>query len=399
MNEVVRRYNPNHGVQRFDPNALLGDDSTYAFRYDGLGGFSLGKIVKNVGKAVGKAVKDTGHVAGNIVTSNIGKAVIGTGLALTGVGIPAAAAIGAATQAGGGLIKSGGGLKAAASGAVIGGVGGAAAGVAGKVIGASGVGSALQSGTRGIINKVTGGRLFNEPTPSPVSPVVVNPPPGLPTVADMPGPSVIGTMATPAAASVLRARAANINRSPAGSTMAAVGGVLTKATPAVAQIPGVSIFAGAQQAANNASRAAQVASNARATAQKARDQQKKLSNKARSLADRIKTLTAKADTLATAGDQVGAGKIADEIRKITEQMGTVQQAANTAADIGDRAGAAVVAATNAGIGAAATGSAGFGETLAGIASNPIAVIGLGVGAFLLLKPRGGGYESSRRGAF
>jgi hypothetical protein len=78
------------------------------------------------------------------------------------------------------------------------------------------------------------------------------------------------------------------------------------------------------------------------------------------------------DTLAQAGDQVGAGAIADEIRKITEQMGDgAASRDNTAATIGDRAGAAVVAATNAGIGAAATGSAGFGETLAGIASNPL----------------------------
>jgi hypothetical protein len=185
MNEIVRRYNPSNHVQRFDPNSLLGDDSTYMFQYDGLG-FSLGKIVKNIGKTVTKAVKDTGHVVGNVVTSKVGQAVIGTGLALTGVGIPAAAAIGAASQAGGGLIKSGGGLKAATKGALVGGVEGAAAGVAGKVIHSTDIGSAIQSKTRGAINKVTGGRLFNENAIASVARLVESA--ALPTIADLARP-------------------------------------------------------------------------------------------------------------------------------------------------------------------------------------------------------------------
>lgn len=102
-------------------------------QYPGFG-FSLKKVVKNVGKAVGKGVKDVGHAAGAAATSTIGKAVIGSALALTGVGIPAAAGLMAASQAGGNLIKKGGNLKRAAKGAAEGAVEGAAAGVAGKFL-------------------------------------------------------------------------------------------------------------------------------------------------------------------------------------------------------------------------------------------------------------------------
>lgn len=129
------------------PTALM---PSYAVRYGtpqahdpsefgGFAGFSLKKIVKNVGKAVGKAVKDTGHVAGKVITSKVGQAVIGTGLALTGVGIPLAAGIGAGAQAAGQLIKPGGNLGKAAKGAAVGGAEGLAAGVAGKALGKIGV--------------------------------------------------------------------------------------------------------------------------------------------------------------------------------------------------------------------------------------------------------------------
>lgn len=106
--------------------------------FDGFG-FSLGKVVKNIGKTVTKAVKDTGHVVGKVVTSKVGQAVIGTGLALTGVGIPAAAAIGAATQAGGQLIKPGGNLGKAAKGAAVGAAEGVAAGIIAKPLGKIGI--------------------------------------------------------------------------------------------------------------------------------------------------------------------------------------------------------------------------------------------------------------------
>lgn len=117
--------------------ALLGE-------YEGLG-FSLGSIVKNIGntikkaatdttKAVTKAVVQTGHVAGEVVTSTAGKAIIGAGLALTGVGIPAAAAFMATTQGVGTLIAPHGTIGGAAKGAAEGAVEGAVAGVAGKAL-------------------------------------------------------------------------------------------------------------------------------------------------------------------------------------------------------------------------------------------------------------------------
>jgi hypothetical protein len=101
--------------------------------FDGLG-FSLGKIVKNVGSAVKKAAVDTAHVTGKVVTSKAGKALIGGALALTGVGIPAAAAIGAATQGVGTLIRPGGNIGAAAKAGAVGAAGGVAASVVGKGI-------------------------------------------------------------------------------------------------------------------------------------------------------------------------------------------------------------------------------------------------------------------------
>ncbi len=110
----------------------LGDD-------EGLGGFSLKGIVKGVSKAVKtvaspvqKAAAAVGHTAGNIVTSKVGQAVLGTALAATGVGIPAAAAIMGGTKAVGNLIKPGGNLKHAATGALQGAATGVVAGAAGQ---------------------------------------------------------------------------------------------------------------------------------------------------------------------------------------------------------------------------------------------------------------------------
>jgi hypothetical protein len=111
------------------PQYALGDSE------DDLGqlGFSLGKTVKNIGNTVKKAVVDTGHVAGKVVTSKVGQAVIGTALAATGVGIPAAAAIMGGSKAIGNLIKPGGNLKSAATGAYQGALTGAAFSVGGSV--------------------------------------------------------------------------------------------------------------------------------------------------------------------------------------------------------------------------------------------------------------------------
>lgn len=130
----------NMQARSYHPMAFQRANPVYAFarrggpQYDGFGGFSLKKIVKNVGKAVGKAVKDTGHAVGKAATSTVGKAVIGGALALTGVGLPAAAGIMSATQAGGQLIKPGGNLGKAAKGAAEGAVEGAAANVVGRVL-------------------------------------------------------------------------------------------------------------------------------------------------------------------------------------------------------------------------------------------------------------------------
>lgn len=136
--------------------------------FDGLG-FSLGKVVKNVGSTVKKAVKDTGkavgkaavqtaHVTGSVVTSKVGKIAIGSALALTGVGIPAAAAIGAATQGVGTLIKPGGGGKAAVKAAAVGAVGGAGAAVVGK--GIQKYAPNVTTASRKAFNKATPGDTF-----------------------------------------------------------------------------------------------------------------------------------------------------------------------------------------------------------------------------------------------
>lgn len=149
-----------------DPVTLEGYEIDYN---DGLG-FSLGKIVSNIGKTVAKAAKDTvkattkavvdtGHVAGAVVTSTAGKAILGGALALTGVGLPAAAGIMAATQAGGQLTKKGGNLGKAARGAVEGAAEGTVAGLAGKV---------LKNNAGGLVDTVRG-KLgmgsFREPAP------------------------------------------------------------------------------------------------------------------------------------------------------------------------------------------------------------------------------------------
>jgi hypothetical protein len=96
-------------------------------------GFSLGKIVKNIGNTVKKAVVDTGHAVGKVATSTVGQAVVGGALALTGVGLPAAAGIMAATKGVGNLIKPGGNLKGAVTGAAQGAVEGAVASEAGSL--------------------------------------------------------------------------------------------------------------------------------------------------------------------------------------------------------------------------------------------------------------------------
>lgn len=123
---IVRRLVlvPSHGSSARTPLIAVDIDTLQGYEvdeFDGLG-FSLGSIVKNIGNAVTKAVSDTknavvkaavdtGHVAGTVATSGVGKAVIGGALALTGVGIPAAIAIGAATQGIGTLIKPGGNIE------------------------------------------------------------------------------------------------------------------------------------------------------------------------------------------------------------------------------------------------------------------------------------------------
>lgn len=131
------------------------------FSDDDLAGLSLkgiGKALTNVKNTVVKAVKDTGHVAGTAVTSKIGQAVIGTGLALTGVGLPLAAAAGAAIKGTGELIKPGGNLGKAAHGAVT----GAATGVA--AVGARTLLTKVAPGVldkaRGIGNKLLPGNPF-----------------------------------------------------------------------------------------------------------------------------------------------------------------------------------------------------------------------------------------------
>ncbi len=122
---------------------------------DQLAGLSLGKILGNVKNTVVKAAKDTGHAVGSAVTSKVGQAVIGAGLAATGVGLPAAIAIGAGSKAAGELIKPGGNLGKAAHGAVTGAAVGAAGGLAGKVIASKA--PMVTNNARSIANKLLPG--------------------------------------------------------------------------------------------------------------------------------------------------------------------------------------------------------------------------------------------------
>lgn len=410
MNDlVVRRYNPAEHVRVYDPNAFLGDDSTYMFGYDELGGFSLKKIAGNVTKAVTKAVKDVGHVTGNVVTSTVGKTIIGGALAATGVGIPLAAAIGAGTQAVGGAIKSGGGIKAASSGALQGAAIGAASGVAGKLLGKTSVGQAIQSKARGLVSKVTGGRVMNDEAAQAEQARIAS--------AQMQAQAEATAAANRAqldqkaremmqrqTAAAEAKRAAKENRSDPGGLLGKLGAGIGKVAPfATPFIPGVGVVTGAVEAAgetaSRARRGIKAADTARDVAGKARDKSRELGGKARSLGDKARVLKEKAEKAAAAGDALGAGRLADEARKVAETAATVQNAADNAAGIADRAGAAVVAATDAGIGAAATGSSGFGEAFAGLTQNPALLVAGGVGLLLLFGNRGssggGGYRAPR----
>ena len=125
------------------------------------GGFSLKGLIHTVGGAV----TAVGHTIGSAVTSKVGQAVIGTGLALTGVGAPAAAAIFAATKGVGTLIKPGGNIKGALTGAAQGAIEGVVAANAlniakGAVSVVKGAGSAVASG----VEHVIGGRSPAGPT-------------------------------------------------------------------------------------------------------------------------------------------------------------------------------------------------------------------------------------------
>lgn len=156
-------------IRRSDASLLgeYGMEGTYL-------GFSLGKVFKNIGRAVKKGVTDVGHTVGTVVTSKIGQAVIGTGLALTGVGIPAAAGLMAATKGVGTLIKPGGNLKGAVTGAAQGAVEGVVASAAG-------------SAGRSLFSHLTQSQSATGPaataaaqvTPTPVTPVA---PSALPTL-------------------------------------------------------------------------------------------------------------------------------------------------------------------------------------------------------------------------
>lgn len=179
---IVRRLVlvPSHGSSARTPLIAVDIDTLQGYEvdeFDGLG-FSLGSIVKNIGNAVTKAVSDTknavvkaavdtGHVAGTVATSGVGKAVIGGALALTGVGIPAAIAIGAATQGIGTLIKPGGNIGQAIKQGAVGGAEGAAVSVAGKAI--QKFAPSITSGARSAVNKLLPGNPFS-PSSTPAAP-------------------------------------------------------------------------------------------------------------------------------------------------------------------------------------------------------------------------------------
>lgn len=138
---------------------LGGGPVIYGTGEEGLGGFSLKKLVKGVSKTVKKIASPiqkgaaaVGHEAGKIVTSKVGQAVLGTALAATGVGIPAAAAIMGGTKAVGSLIKPGGNIKHALTGAYQGALTGAAFGVAGKAFQAVAPGKA--AGAKGFVQNI-----------------------------------------------------------------------------------------------------------------------------------------------------------------------------------------------------------------------------------------------------
>jgi hypothetical protein len=126
---------------------MYGSNTTHDDFYDGMAGldsqlgFSLKKIVKNVGRSVSKAVKDTGkqlvrtgHQAGKIIDNKYVKGAVAAGLAVTGVGIPASAAIMGTMGAAGGALKKGGGLKEAVRRGYQGAATGAIAATGGKLV-------------------------------------------------------------------------------------------------------------------------------------------------------------------------------------------------------------------------------------------------------------------------
>lgn len=332
------------------------------FSDDDLAGFSLkgiGKALTNVKNTVVKAVKDTGHAAGTAVTSKIGQAVIGTGLALTGVGLPAAAAIGAAAKAGGELIKPGGNLGKAARGAVTGAATGVAAVGARTLLTKAAPG--VLDAARGIGNKLLPGNPFKRVSTS---------------TADTAG---------------IADRAAEIAL--AGGALTLPGVQVTPSRPdysrpTVAKLP--RDRTPASGSSDTKKRVAEATINAGKKAKGAAD----------AGAGKLDELNAKIDVLAgglekarAAGDAIGADKIS---QMIADAQSKVAQVSSSIAGGGEVLRTAGAAAEGAAIGATA-GAAGAGVQQ-WISDNPGKAAAIGIGALgaiaLVLRGRGSSSSSS-----
>jgi hypothetical protein len=321
-------------------------------------GFSLGKIVKNIGKTVKKAVVDTGHVAGKVVTSTAGQAVIGGALALTGVGLPAAAAIGAASKGVGNLIKPGGNLKGAATGAAQGAALGVGASLAGKVI--KTVAPGVTNKADSVVNKLSGGRLFKRAA-APTLEHAIAAQPLVDAIANAPIPGV----------------------------QAITGGVSPVSILPAAALP----IAAAAPVVAPKDKSAAIAKRVLAAGKASDVQAGKIADSVDKMNAKIGKLQAGLRQAQGASDAVGASAITQQIAQLSTLVQQAQMGGATAAAAVRNAGAAIEGATVGAVGGSATNAA-----VQWVKENPMIAAGVGGAALLVLWPKGGGSARYSRGS-
>jgi len=312
-------------------------------------GFSLGKLAKNVGKAIGKGVVDTGHAVGKAATSKVGQLVTGAAIAASGVGILPALAIGAGVKAGGRAIAPGGNLKNVAN-----------AGVQGAVVGAAGYGT-------GKVVRAVGGKIADkragdqarriaaeEGTPAPVQPdqqlvdqFLEKPAtvaPASPMVARTTGRRMkVDTAANAAAEDRARADAATADAAARAQANADAKARADAAARAEAKKPKPGTgrrMKPTDPDATDGSDKLDVAKKVIGAGTAAKSGANKAADKIDALAKRGDQIRRAAAAAEQAGDAVGFSQLTDLAQQLQRQVTDAQSAANDAASSVRQAGAA-----------------------------------------------------------